>query len=456
VVAIEFQLPPITAYQRDAIFCAERNAIIEATTKAGKSIGAMFWLLLQAFNTNKCGAEFWWVAPVYEQTKIIYRRYKTLLRQTDPDGSEWRCNDTDPSITLGNGTVLRFKSAEKPDNLFGEDVHAAVLDEASRMREEAFIAVRTTLTATNGRLRIIGNVKGRKNWAYRLARRVETDSLPGWKYSKITAHDAVKAGIISADEVEAAKREMPEAAFRELYLAEPSEDGANPFGLQHIAACLGPLSTEEPQTFGIDLAKSQDFTVVVGLDAKRRVCVFDRWQHLPWEATMGRILGHIGGKPTLVDSTGVGDPIVESLSRRNPAVEGYKFTATSRQQLMEGLALSIQQKDITVLDGVMRIELESFEFQQTKVGVKYAAPEGHHDDCAVALALAAERSRRYTPVVCTWAGGYPPKPPFEGSVEQWFEEQRKDPNWGFSDSRGQEWVTPAERYGHYGSRGRYN
>jgi len=441
VGVITFELPPVTQYQADAIFCAERNAVVEATTKAGKSLGCMLWLLHESFNAPRPGSEYWWVAPVYEQTKIAFRRYKHLLRETDPDGVLWTSNDSDPSITLANGAVLRFKSAEKPDNLYGEDVHAAVCDEVSRMREAAFHAVRSTVTATNGRIRLIGNVKGRRNWAYDLARRVQAGSLPDWKYSKITAHDAVKAGIITAAEVEAAKRELPDAVFRELYLAEPSEDGANPFGIQHIAACVGPLSTEPPEFFGVDLAKSVDFTVVVGLDAKMRVCAFERWQHTPWEATMARILAIVKDKPTLVDSTGVGDPIVETMQRQTGIIlEGYKFTQTSRQQLMEGLAMAIQKREVGVLDGVMRSELEAFEYEQTRTGVRYAAPAGHHDDAAIALALAVERARRYCPVggVVVVHGSRPPFDTWEGSLKGWYEEMRKDPEWGWE---------PRSRYG---------
>lgn len=55
--------------------------------------------------------------------------------------------------------------------------------------------------------------KGKKNWAYRLARAVEAGNLPDWMHAKITAHDAVRAGIIAPEEVEAARRELPEAVF---------------------------------------------------------------------------------------------------------------------------------------------------------------------------------------------------------------------------------------------------
>lgn len=436
-----FELPAVTAYQRDAIFCPDRSVMIEASTKAGKTYGCILWLLHRAMNarpgTGGGGVgEFWWVAPIYEQTRIAYRRFKRLLRDTDPAGREWDSNDTDPSITLGNGAVLRFKTAEKPDNLYGEDVHAAVIDEASRCKEESWHAIRSTLTATNGRVRIIGNVKGRKNWAYHLARRVEAGSLPGWRYAKITAADAVKAGLITAAEVEAAKRELPEHVFRELYLAEPSEDGSNPFGLQHIAACVGPLSSAKPEVFGVDLGKSLDWTVVIGLDRDRRPCVFERWQHKPWEATVDLIHSLVGSQPALVDSTGVGDPIVETLQREAGNIEGFKFTQVSKQQLMEGLCLSVQRRGVGVLDGPMRAELEAFEYEPTRTGVRYAAPEGMHDDCVVALALANERGRRYFDVgvvICNPLAR-PALAPI-GDIHAWFAEQRKDINWGFEPLR---------------------
>lgn len=392
--------PPVTTYQREAIFCPERSAVIEATTKAGKTMGCLIWIIEGACNDGVEGSEFWWVAPIYEQTKIAYRRMKRLLRGTDQEGVYWKANDSDLSITLQNGRVMRFKSADKPDGLYGEDVYRAVIDEASRCKEEAWHAVRSTLTATNGAVRIIGNVKGRKNWAYALARKVESGALPGWRYAKITARDAVAAGIISAEQVASAKRELPEHVFRELYEAEPSEDGANPFGLQHIAACVKPMSALPPVAYGADLAKSIDFTVVVGLDGAGVVCGFDRWQHVPWSETERRLLARIGNTPAMVDSTGVGDPVVEGMQRSAGAIEGFKFTSTSKQQLMEGLVMAIQQGEVGFPDGPIRHELEAFEYEHTRTGVRYSAPEGQHDDCVCALALAVERRRTVRRFLC--------------------------------------------------------
>ncbi|HET7558872.1 MAG TPA: terminase family protein [Limnochordia bacterium] len=366
--------------QRDAIFNDARYALIEASTKSGKTVGCIAWLFEQALR-GKAGRNYWWVAPVYPQAKIAFRR----LKRGVPAGII-SPNESELSIGLLNGTTIHFKSAEKPDNLYGEDVYAAVIDEATRIREESWHAVRSTLTATRGPVRIIGNVKGRRNWAYKLARKAESGE-PGMAYAKITALDAVEGGVLDAAEIEDARRQLPENIFRELYLAEPSDDEGNPFGMAAIRNCIAPLSGGKSVAWGWDLAKSVDWTVGVGLDAEGRVCRFERFQE-PWRETKRRII-EATNAPALVDSTGVGDPVVEDLQRDGGShFEGFKFSAPSKQQLMEGLAVAIQQGRITYPSGPIVAELEAVEYEYSRNGVRYAAPEGMHDDCVMALALA--------------------------------------------------------------------
>lgn len=375
-------------YPRDASGKLARYSLIEASTKTGKTVGCIAWLFEQALLGGAPGKNYWWVAPVFKQAEIAYRRMKNAY----PRGT-FKANETDLTLTLPiTGATIWFKSAEKPDNLYGEDVYAAVYDEASRGREESWHALRSTITATRGPVRFIGNVKGRKNWFYALARKAEHGE-PGMAYFKITAHDAVKAGILSADEIAEAKRDLPENVFKELYEAIPSDDGGNPFGLKHIEGCVAPISTDSPVVYGVDLAKSVDWTVITGLDGKGRTCRWQRFQK-PWEETMNAIKVEVGFVPTLVDSTGVGDPIVELLQKiPGTRIEGYTFSGPSKQKLMEGLAVDVQSRQITVLEGVVRDEMESFEYEYTRTGVRYSAPEGFHDDAVCSLALASYHRR---------------------------------------------------------------
>lgn len=389
-IEVQYNRPPLYAKQQEAIFdCVDihgepaRYGVVEASTKAGKTVGCMAWFVEKAFLIGAPNRNFWWVAPVYPQAKIAFRRIKAGLTP-----GSYVANESELTITLTDvGSVLWFKSGEKPDNLYGEDVYAAVVDEASRCREDSWIALRSTLTATNGPVRIIGNVKGRSNWHYRIARLAES-GVAGFSYHKLTAYDAVAANVLDINEIEDAKRLLPEAVFRELYLAEPSDDQGNPFGAKFIDRCTMPeLSTGRPVAIGVDLAKSYDWTVVVALDRDGLLCGFERWQD-SWENTVPRILSLCGSVPTLVDSTGVGDPILERLQREASNFDGYKFSSQSKQRLMEGLAVAIQSNAIGYTDGLIKKELNTFEYQITRTGATYSAPSGLHDDCVVALALA--------------------------------------------------------------------
>lgn len=387
-----FERPLLYPKQRAAIYDPKRISCIEASTKAGKTAGCIIWLTEQA-TAGRPGWNYWWVGPTSDQASIAFNR----MRHSLEPGTFIASLSHPQHITLQEGTTIWFKSGDKPNSLYGEDVYAAVVDEASRTKEDSWIALRSTLTYTRGPVRNIGNVHGRKNWFYRLCRLAERaqQMFPGGDpeiaYHKIIAHDAVEAGVLDAAEIEAARNQMPEVAWRELFLAEAADDGGNPFGIQHIAACIDQdgLSGNAPTAWGWDLGKHQDYTVGIAFDRVNHVCRFERWQGVPWDETLRRIVKMTAGCRGLVDSTGVGDPILDFLQRQtNNRLEGYHFTQTSKQRLMEGLAVAIQGHEIFYPDGVIKTELEQFEYEFTRIGVRYSAPEGFHDDCVCALALA--------------------------------------------------------------------
>lgn len=401
---IVFERLPLYPKQAAIIDDPHRFTICEATTKAGKTMSHIEWILEEAI--NKKAGNWWWVATTSDTSDIAFRRSQARLRgwidtggvmKQVADPIPFEKNETRKYIDV-MGARIWFKSAEKPDNLFGEDVYGAVGDEVTRWREEAWNALYTTLTATSGRAKLIGNVKGRRNWAYFKARQAQKENEEGiegdWGYHLLTAFDAIEGNVIKSDIVEQARRDLPEAVFRELYLAEAGDDEGNPFGLNAIRACtITEPSTDETAAYGIDLAKSRDYTWVVGFDAEGHQTESHRWQS-DWGTTKSRILALVGLKPTLIDSTGVGDPIVEELSAVRRNIQGFKLTSASKQQLMEGLAADIQGRQIRFFDTKLIAELESFEYEYTRTGVRYTAPPGFHDDGVIAVSLCALIIRR--------------------------------------------------------------
>lgn len=393
--SILYKRPELYAKQSEFVDCAARYTMCEATTKAGKTFGCLVWQAEQVMADTKAGHNHWWTAPVSDQARIAYSRVKIWLRTSNLIDL-CQTNETKQFIVFPHGVIWWFKGAERPDLLYGEDVYSLVIDEASRVREESWHALRSTITSTHAPVKMIGNVKGRKNWFYRLCRRAEGGE-DNMAYFKLTAWDAVAGGVLPQSEIDDARAMLPEAVFKELYLAEPSEDGSNPFGIDAIRKCIVEGASEnDAAVHGGDLARKVDYTWLIGLDRQGAMTSSNRWKD-SWGNTKSRILLTCGASPTLIDATGVGDSIVEDLINMGMNVEGYVFTSTSKQVLMEALAVAIQQGSIKIYDETLINELESFEYEATRTGVRYTAPEGMHDDGVCALALANWALRTFQP-----------------------------------------------------------
>jgi hypothetical protein len=72
------------------------------------------------------------------------------------------------------------------------------------------------------------------------------------------------------------------------------------------------------------------------------------------------------------------------------SVVGYQFTNASKAVAIEALALAFERGEIAIPDDpVLIAELLEFTGEQRAGGLlRYSAPEGLHDDCVIALALA--------------------------------------------------------------------
>ena len=215
---VTIEKPDLTSYQKDILYNDYRFTITEASTKVGKTFSHIWWIFEQAHaDWNKDNYNHWWVAPVYSQAKIAFKRIKTAIIKT----GLYKVNESSLIITTPLGTHICFKSADKPDNLYGEDVYSAVFDEAPRAKFESWVALRSTLTATKAKCKLIGNFGGVSNWMHQLKEKSLTGSDYG--YFKVTAWDAVNAGILDEEEILQAQRDLPPKIFKQLYLAEEQE-----------------------------------------------------------------------------------------------------------------------------------------------------------------------------------------------------------------------------------------
>lgn len=377
---IKIRRPKLTSYQEKMLYNEARFTITEASTKVGKTYSHIWWLFEQAHEAEvREGYNFWWVAPVYSQAEIAFKR---MWRKVATTGVYVK-NGSNLTIACPNGAVIHFKSADNPDNLYGEDVHAAVFDEAPRAREEAWHALRSTVTATGAPVKLIGNFGGTSNWVHQLKEKAESD--PEYAYFKINCYDAVKEGILSLAEVEQAKKDLPDNIFRELYLAEAVEDDAQLISNESLAK----LSTNPYDDGGTayitgDIARlGKDKTVLFVWRGMRIVeCVELAKSTIPQSADAIKRLQakyNVNTSNIIVDEDGVGGGVVDLLgcqgfrnNSRPVKVSGKTENfASLKDQCYYKLAEEINANVIScdLPEGVMAMLIQELEMVRLPSGV---------------------------------------------------------------------------------------
>jgi len=369
----------------DALHAGQLRVLREAgrfnVLECGRRFGKTHLGVQLAIDVAIDGGEVGWFAPTYRYLADPWRAVEKALGP-----AIMKVDRVEKRLDLISGGSIDFWSLDSVDAGRGRRYDRVIIDEAGIVRDLGPAwqeTIRATLADKQGDAWFLGTPKGR-NFFHRCFERGQIAD-GGWKSWRLPT---TTNPTIRDEEIEAARRELPKQVFEQEFLGIPADDGGNPFGLDAIERCIAEKSSNPPKAIGVDLAKSVDYTVVCGLDEAGSICLLERWQ-APWSETIGRIERMLGEVPALIDSTGVGDPIVEDLQRKQPRVEGFKFTQVSKQQLMEGLASAFQTGRIQIPDGWLRTECETFEYQYTRTGVRYEAPSGMHDDgvCALALAL---------------------------------------------------------------------
>lgn len=394
---------------------AERFNTLACGRRWGKTTLGEQLAIECALTSNPVG----WFAPTYKYLDLAWVETLDILH---PLGDLCKPHKQERQIKLWNGGLIDFWSLERDDAGRSRKYKRVVLDEAAfarNLKTQWTKSIRPTLTDLRGDAWFLSNPRGHNYFQKLWSKGGKERDWVAWQMPTATNP------FIDKDEIEAARQDLPADAYQQEYLAEFLSDAANPFGIEAIRSCVMPDMAPGPvAAWGVDLAKSVDWTVAVGLNVDGQTCAFQRWQS-DWRNTTARLRGMLGDIPAAVDSTGVGDPIVEDLQAKCSSVEGYTFTSKSKQQLMEGLAVAIQTQAIAYPEGPIVNELECFEYEYRPSGVRYTAPSGLHDDCVMALALAWYKLSRQPMAVTIDVG--------DGGAEQrwdaWQDRANSDEAW---------------------------
>lgn len=303
-------------------------------------------------------------------------------------------NDTELYIKLSNGSIWLLGGADQPDSWRGTNPIDVVLDEYSEMKEAIWTEIlRPILTENKGTATFVFTPKG-TNHAHKLllyAKQQEKGKLWDWW---ILGVGDTKA--IPEEELEQARKEMPKDLYEQEFLCKFIEGAGQVFKRIRENLWEGTLTILPGKffTLGADLAKHQDWTVLTPFDLHTfKAGQQERFNQIEWplqEAKIEAMGLRFNRAKVRLDSTGIGDPVYDHLSRKYSNIEPYQFTEESRKYLLENLMILLENDKIKIPndEGLLE-ELQAARWEVSGRGkIRVVWPEGISNDRVMSLALA--------------------------------------------------------------------
>ena len=364
-----------------------RFKVVACGRRWGKTELGKTALLLNTAWDKKRG---WWLAPTAMMAGQVWRDLKASVRQLPGI----TVSESERRIDMAGGGMIAVRSAHYPDNLRGEGLDLAVLDEAAFMEPRVWPEiVRPMLTTTQGGALFLSTPFGR-NWFWEQYKLGIDNEVPDWMSFQFSTESNP---MIAREELASIRQQTTEQVWQTEYLAQFSDDSGQVF--RGIRAAVTPGRVEAPQAghiyvAGVDWGRHHDYTAIAVIDATaRRLVALDRFNNIGWRLQRGRLKAMTSHwRPLLIwaEANSVGAPNIEALQEEGLPMRSFLTTSKSKSPLIESLALAIERGFLGLLnDPVLLGELASFSLERLPGGgYRYSAPPGAHDDTVIATALA--------------------------------------------------------------------
>ena len=332
-----------------------------------------------------------WIAPTYKNSRPLWRFAESAVMPCVGRGVE--LNKSEREITFTGGGWLGVYSADNIASILGNAFNLVLIDEAARVIEEAWSeAIQPTLADYDGDAILISTPKGR-NWFWREWMRGKQGDR---EYASFTAPSSANPNPNIKRAALMARDRVPDRTYRQEWLAEFIEDGGGVFRNVRTSATAKPATYRRDGRyyFGVDWGRSNDYTVIDCINSTTGEQVdHERFTDIGYQVQVNRLRGmYERWKPEMIlaESNSMGAPLIEQLQGLGLPVTGFHTDNASKKQIIEGLQLAFERGKLKILNDETAInELEAYEQETLRSGlIRYSAPEGLHDDCVMALALA--------------------------------------------------------------------
>jgi len=347
------------------------------------------------------------ISPSLRQSMIMFDKILALTH-ANPLLRKSITRKTRTVIQLTNAsTIIALPCSEHL--LRGYTAHLAIADEASFIPETIITEIiYPMLSTTNGTAILLSTPWDKNHFFYK--------AFLNPQYSTHKVCSAENPLIPNAF-LQEMQQNMTTEAYKREYLAEFTEAATSYFPQELIRQCiehaqhigLEPYtSIEQPITkaeyyAGLDLGKLQDHSAlaIVQKDAETLKLVYAHQFPLqtPYTeviATVARTNQKFHLQKTLVDQTGIGEPILEELHNQTVTnAEGTKLTQDAKTEILTHLKLTMEQQRLALpYDKHLCQQINDQQYAYTRNGkLSFSHPPNTHDDQLWALALAVYATR---------------------------------------------------------------
>ena len=215
-------------WQEDVVTGGWKRALLNVTRQGGKStVAALLGLYAALYQP---GSLTLIVSPSDRQSGELFRKLVTLRDQL-PQTFEL-AEATKRSMTVaGGGRVASLPGSEATIRGFSAAT-LIVEDEASRVEDELYQAVRPMLATTDGRLLLMSTPWGKRGHFYH-----EWSDGPTWKKVRVPAPEIPR---ISAGFLEEEREALGEWAYRQEYLCEFTDTEDTFFHEDDVRSAITP------------------------------------------------------------------------------------------------------------------------------------------------------------------------------------------------------------------------
>ena len=374
--------------QSTILFSKARFKVVKTGRQFGKSyLGAVFVVTLALQKKNSTG---WIVAPVFRQALMLLDKVRELC---ETNKIEFVYNKTEMMIyfPLTHSKVCAM-SGDDPNKIRGQTLDYLVIDEAAFIGSDIYEEhLEPMIAIRKAPVMFISTPYGR-NWFYDLYKYAESGEDPEYQAFHYTSADNP---LMPKDFLEKVKSKVDPLKYKQEYLADWLDEGGLVFNHYITRPVIGHPDEKRCYLAGLDLGKHVDYTVMTIADINTyEICDEFRFNKYDWDEQADMIQEYskrYKNCPIYMDSTGVGDSMVDRLKNRGLTIYPMVFSNTTKKQMIQNLVVMLQNEELAIPDNTVCIkEFERFEFTLLPSGaIKYAAPGKQHDDYVCSMALLA-------------------------------------------------------------------